>query len=146
MKIELRDTPLRPWRELENYQQAQSSAHGKFGATVSFIGTMRDFNAGDTVQSLFLEHYPEMTQAHMEKIAHEAMQRWDIVDVLMIHRFGEITPNDTIVVLAIWSAHREEAFQACRFLIEELKRRAPFWKKETLLASNETRWVDQSHS
>lgn len=144
MKIDLKDTLLQPWHELESYQNMQSSSHGKFGATVSFVGTMRDFNDGDSVQSLFLEHYPDMTRAYMEKIAAEAMQRWDIIDVLMIHRYGEIKPNDTIVVMGIWSAHREEAFQACRFLIEELKRRAPFWKKETLVG-DASRWVDSSH-
>ena len=144
MKIELRDTSLQAWRELETYQQSQAAAHGKYGATASFVGTMRDFNEGDTIESLFLEHYPEMTLAYMQKIAEEAQQRWDIVDVLMIHRYGEIKPNDTIVVLAIWAAHREEAFQACRYLIEELKRRAPFWKKETLTDNQEARWVEQS--
>lgn len=145
MKIELKETPLQPWHELETYQQSQAISHGKFGATVSFVGTMRDFNEGDNVESLFLEHYPEMTRSYLNKIADEALKRWDIVDVLMIHRYGEIHPNDTIVVLAIWSAHREEAFQACRYLIEELKRRAPFWKKETLADRQVTRWVEQPH-
>ena len=144
MKIELRDAPLNPWRELENYQSAQTDMNGKFGATTTFVGTMRDFNNGNDVQTMTLEHYPEMTKKHLEKIAQEAMQEWDILDVLMIHRYGEINPNDTIVILAIWSAHRDEAFQACRYLIEELKQRAPFWKKETLTGSNDSRWVKQS--
>ena len=144
MKIELRDAPLNPWRELENYQSTQTDMNGKFGATTTFVGTMRDFNNGNDVQTMTLEHYPEMTKKHLEKIAQEAMQEWDILDVLMIHRYGEINPNDTIVILAIWSAHRDEAFQACRYLIEELKQRAPFWKKETLTGSNDSRWVKQS--
>ena len=116
---------------------------GKFGASNIFIGSMRDFNEGDDVQSMLLEHYPDMTMRHLEKIAEEAMQRWDILDLLMLHRYGDIAPNDTIVVLAIWSAHRDAAFQACRYLIEELKKRAPFWKKETLSNDKQSRWTGQ---
>jgi molybdopterin synthase catalytic subunit len=103
---------------------------------------MRDFNEGDAVSAMYLEHYPEMTTAHLQKIAAEAQHKWEIEDLLMIHRYGQIEPNDTIVLLAVWSAHREAAFAACRYLIEELKTRAPFWKKETLLADNSARWVD----
>jgi molybdopterin synthase catalytic subunit len=103
---------------------------------------MRDFNEGDRVSGMYLEHYPAMTGEHLEKIAQEARQKWDLEDILMIHRYGDIAPADTIVLLAVWSAHREEAFSACRYLIEELKTRAPFWKKETLLADNQTRWVE----
>ena len=132
---------LQPLLEMARYQD-EHLRPGSYGATASFIGTMRDFNEGDDVQSMYLEHYPEMTQKHLEKIAEEAQQRWDIVDLLIIHRFCEVSPNDTIVVLAVWSAHREDAFQACRFLIEELKQRAPFWKKETLSQNNDTRWVE----
>jgi molybdopterin synthase catalytic subunit len=143
MKIELRDAPVNAWHELGLYQNTQTSLLGKFGAANVFIGSMRDFNDDKEVKSLFLEHYPEMTQHYMEKIANEAMQRWNILDVFMLHRYGELNPGDTIVVLAIWSAHRDEAFQACRYLIEELKHRAPFWKKETLNHTDKSRWVNQ---
>ena len=148
MNILLTDKTIDPWQVLQAYEATQQQLHGKHGAMVTFIGTMRDTNEGAAVQAMHLEHYPEMTQKHMENIAEEAQQRWDILDVMMQHRFGDIRPNDTIVVLAVWSAHREEAFQACRFLIEELKRRAPFWKKETLTNSDsdnrsDSRWVQK---
>jgi molybdopterin synthase catalytic subunit len=141
MRIELRDSPFDPWEELQRYRKEQPQVLGKAGATSVFAGHMRDFNEGDPVTGMYLEHYPAMTSAYLEKIAREAREKWDILDVLMLHRYGEITPADCIVLLAVWSAHREEAFSACRYLIEELKIRAPFWKKETLLADNQTRWV-----
>lgn len=143
MKIELRDSPFNPWEELNRYQSALGP-RGKVGAACVFVGSMRDFNEGDDVSAMYLEHYPEMTIAHLRKIAEEAQKKWAIEDIVMLHRYGEIRPNDTIVLLAAWSAHREEAFAACRYLIEELKTRAPFWKKETLLADNSTRWVPGS--
>ena len=140
MKINLYGKPFNPWEELNRYQ-SETPLQGRVGAACVFVGTMRDFNEGDDVSTMYLEHYPEMTAAYMQKIAVEAQQRWEIEDLLVIHRYGDIQPNDTIVLLAAWSAHRQAAFDACRYLIEELKTRAPFWKKETLLADNSTRWV-----
>lgn len=131
-----------PWQEIQAFQNAHPELAGKFGATSVFIGTMRDFNDGDDVQSMVLEHYPEMTHKHLDAISREAMQRWDILDTLIIHRYGAIHPNDPIVLLAVWSAHRSESFPACRHLIEELKNRAPFWKQESTKAG--TRWVEQN--
>lgn len=139
MKIELYTSPFNPWEELNHYQL--TGRPGRVGAACVFVGTMRDFNEGDEVSSMYLEHYPEMTRAYLQKIADEAQQKWPIEDLLMIHRVGNIEPKDTIVLLGVWSAHREQAFSACRYLIEELKIRAPFWKKETLLADNSSRWV-----
>ncbi len=141
MKIELSDSPFDPWLELQRYQNKQTQFKGKYGAANVFVGTMRDFNQNTDVSAMELEHYPEMTRKHMHGIADEAMEKWDILDVLMVHRYGNIEPNDTIVLLATWSAHRDAAFAATRYLIEELKHRAPFWKKETLVADNSTRWV-----
>ena len=126
-----------PWRELAEYQAGLGA--GKYGACCSFIGTMRDFNAGDSVHSLRLEHYPDMTQRFLDTICDEARARWDILDCLIVHRFGEIRPDETIVLTAAWAAHRTEAFEACRYLIEELKARAPFWKKERTAGGE--RWV-----
>ncbi|MGD8483625.1 MAG: molybdenum cofactor biosynthesis protein MoaE, partial [Thioalkalispiraceae bacterium] len=111
----------------------------QYGATAVFVGSMRDFNEGDDVQKMWLEHYPGMTEKHLEKIAHEAMQKWDLLDVLLVHRVGEIGPGEPIVLVAAWSAHRAAAFEASRYLMEELKSRAPFWKKEQL--DNSSRWV-----
>jgi molybdopterin synthase catalytic subunit len=100
---------------------------------------MRDFNAGSDVQGMTLEHYPEMTQKYLDQLCADTLSRWDLVDCLVIHRYGEMKPGDPIVLTAAWSAHRDEAFAACRYLMEELKARAPFWKKETTKAGQ--RWV-----
>lgn len=142
MQIELRGDNFDPWQEIQAFQQAHPELNSKYGATSIFVGTMRDFNEGNDVNFMNLEHYPEMTQKHLEEIAQEVTQRWNILDVLMIHRFGDIFPNDTIVLLAVWSAHRSDAFAACRYLIEELKTRAPFWKQETV--NSQTRWVEKN--
>ena len=113
-----------------------------YGATAVFVGSMRDFNEGDDVQQMWLEHYPGMTEKHLQTIADEAMQKWDLLDVLLVHRVGEINPGDPIVLVAAWSAHRAAAFDASRYLMEELKSRAPFWKKEQLDSSS--RWVEKN--
>lgn len=115
-------------------------APGSFGATAVFVGTMRDFNQGDTVERLFLQYYPGMTERELEKIVSEARSQWDLLDALVVHRVGEIYPGEPIVLVAAWSAHRGPAFDACRYLMEALKSRAPFWKKETL--PGKERWVD----
>jgi len=144
MKIELRCQAFDPWQELQTAEAAlKSSDSGQFGASCVFVGTMRDLNEGASVSHMFLEHYPEMTQQHLQNIAAEATDKWRLLNVLMIHRVGHIEPNDNIVLLAVWSAHRDAAFKACRYLIEELKHRAPFWKKETL-PNNTERWVSQN--
>ena len=140
MKIQLLELPFNPWQELHNYQETQSALQGKQGANCVFVGNMRDFNEAQSVRAMFLEHYPEMTERYLEKIAQQAMERWDILDILVLHRVGDIFPNDSIVLIAVWSAHREAAFSANRYILEELKHRAPFWKKETLI-DNSQRWV-----
>jgi molybdopterin synthase catalytic subunit len=135
--IEITPNEFNPWQYLQN-QELQA---GKYGAMTNFIGTMRDYNIGDVVKSMFLEHYPNMTEKYLQQISDTALQRWDILDTLIVHRVGEILPGDTIVLVATWAGHRAPAFDACRFLIEELKAKAPFWKQETL-ADNDVRWVD----
>lgn len=141
MTAEIRPQPFDPWQETQQYQQTHLSA-GKYGATASFVGSMRDFNQGDDITSMTLEHYPGMTEKYLQKICDEAKQRWQLLDCLIIHRVGEIHPNDPIVLTVVWSAHRKEAFEACRYLMEELKSRAPFWKKEGLTDGH--RWVDKN--
>lgn len=131
-----------PWQEIQDFQNNHPELASKFGATSIFVGTMRDFNDGADVQGMTLEHYPAMTQKHLQAISDEAKQRWDILDTLIIHRYGDIQPNDPIVLLAVWSAHRNEAFEACRYLIEELKTRAPFWKQEQ--TESGSRWVEHN--
>lgn len=134
---------LDPLQELAQYQR-EHLRPGSYGATANFIGTMRDFNAGDDVQHMTLEHYPEMTQKFLDRLCVEALDKWELVECLIIHRFGDIKPGDPIVLTAAWSAHREDAFSACRYLIEELKARAPFWKKET--TGDNKRWVHDAPS
>ncbi|HEX5636646.1 MAG TPA: molybdenum cofactor biosynthesis protein MoaE [Gammaproteobacteria bacterium] len=141
MAVEIHDQAFDPWQAMQHYQQ-QHITPGKHGACASFIGSMRDFNEGDDVKTMSLEHYPGMTEKYLEKICDEARSRWDIMDCLIIHRVGEMHPNDPIVLTAVWSAHRGAAFDACRYLMEELKSRAPFWKKETLKQGE--RWVDHN--
>ena len=142
MLIELRGENFDPWQEIRSYQNSQTELAGKFGATSVFVGTMRDFNEGNEVSAMTLEHYPEMTQKHLQDISAEAMERWELLDTLIIHRYGEIQPDDAIVLLAVWSAHRSESFSACRYLIEELKTRAPFWKKEAV--GSGVKWVEKN--
>jgi len=105
---------------------------GRFGATASFIGSMRNVNEGDDVTGMMLEHYPGMTEKELAAIIDDARSQWPIDDALIVHRVGDIQPGEPIVLTVVWSAHRAAAFDACRFLMEALKSRAPFWKKETL--------------
>ena len=142
MLIEIKDTPFEPYQRLLDYQ-AEADFAGKFGATAVFVGSMREFNQGDDVDAMLLEHYPGMTEKYLNKISEEAAQKWDILDSLIVHRVGEMLPNDPIVLVAVWSAHRAAAFDASRYLMEELKSRAPFWKKESLTAEQD-RWVDKN--
>jgi len=143
MKIKICSASFNPWQEIKDYQLNQKGLANQYGATNIFIGTMRDFNDGDNVQSMVLEHYPGMTEKQLEKIVASAGQRWQILDAYVVHRVGEIKPDETIVLVAVWSVHRGDAFDASRFIMEELKSTAPFWKKETL-ASGQTRWVDKN--
>jgi len=112
----------------------------KIGAVASFVGVVRDLNDGDEVSALTLEHYPGMTERSLEEIVSEAKSRWNIYDALIIHRVGTLLPLDQIVLVLVTSAHRGESFKACEFLMDYLKTRAPFWKKEQ--TSSGGRWVD----
>jgi len=110
------------------------------GAVASFIGVARDVNDGDAVRTLTLEHYPGMTERELEKICVEARARWNIIDALVVHRVGELRPTDQIVLVAVTGAHRGDAFAACEFIMDYLKTRAPFWKREETPAGQ--RWVE----
>lgn len=113
---------------------------GDVGAVVSFVGTVRDINEGDDVKQLELEHYPGMTQKALENIREEAHKRWDLAGSLIIHRIGKMSPQDQIVLVAVASRHRENAFSAAHFIMDYLKTNAPFWKKEWTPEGE--RWVD----
>ena len=132
---------LDPWQLTQQFQQQLTA--GSFGATASFVGTMRDFNENDDVRGMRLEHYPGMTESQLQVIIDEAKQQWPLQEALIVHRVGDILPGEPIVLVVCWSAHRAAAFDACRFLMEALKSRAPFWKKETL-ADNSERWVEKN--
>ncbi len=142
MTVAIREQGFDPYQEVNHYQQSVLNAAGKYGATAVFVGSMRDMNEGDAVQAMTLEHYPGMTEKFLEKISQEARQRWDIIDSLIIHRVGDLHPDEPIVLVAVWSAHRAAAFEVCRFLMEELKSQAPFWKKEVLTTGS--RWVEKN--
>ena len=113
---------------------------GGVGAVAAFIGTVRDRNDGAAVQSLELEHYPGMTEAAIEAMIDEAMRRFEVRAARVVHRVGALAPAAQIVLVAVTSAHRGAAFQACEFLMDYLKTQAPFWKKEAGPAG--ARWVD----
>ncbi|MFN3919812.1 MAG: molybdenum cofactor biosynthesis protein MoaE [Methylohalobius sp.] len=140
MLVKLVDHSFDPWAELCAYQE--HLAPGRYGAAASFVGTMRNFNQGERVEAMFLEHYPGMTERELERIVAEAGSRWDFLDALVIHRVGEVRPGDPIVLVAVWSVHRGPAFDACRFVLEALKTRAPFWKQERLPGG--ARWVEKN--
>jgi len=110
------------------------------GAVASFVGVVRDRNDGDAVATLTLEHYPGMTEKAIEAIVAEARSRWTIVDVTVVHRVGELKPLDQIVLVVVAGGHRGDAFAACEFIMDYLKTRAPFWKKEQ--TPEGLRWVD----
>ncbi len=110
------------------------------GAVASFIGVCRDLNDGDRVADMVLEHYPGMTERALDRIAADARARWDLIDILIVHRVGCMLPTDQIVLVVVTSAHRGEAFAACEFLMDYLKTRAPFWKKEQ--TADGSRWVE----
>ena len=111
----------------------------RVGAVASFVGVVRDRNDGADVEAMDLEHYPGMTERAIEAIVAEAMERWSLIDASVVHRVGRLRPGDPIVLVAVASGHRGEAFQACEFIMDYLKTRAPFWKKESTPGG--VRWV-----
>lgn len=141
MKIEIFNATYDPWEWAKSYQDEMNMA-GKFGATTVFIGTMRDMNEGDQVESMWLEHYSGMTENHLEKIAKKAIEQHHLDDVAIAHRIGEVLPSDPIVCVVVWSAHRKEAYEANRMIMEDLKSEAPFWKKEQIQQGG--RWVEKN--
>jgi len=112
----------------------------QIGALASFVGLVREVNEGSGVAEMTLEHYPGMTEKALAAIVSEAGRRWELIDALVIHRVGRLLPSDQIVLVAVASAHRGAAFAACEFIIDYLKTRAPFWKRELTPAG--ARWVD----
>lgn len=137
MAVRVLGAPFDPLAVLAAHRPAGDAA--RIGALATFTGFMRDLNEGDAVSAMHLEHYPGMTERSLEQLCEEAAARWGLLDVLVVHRVGELAPTDPIVLVAAWSSHRGAALEACSFLIEALKSRAPFWKRETLTGGS--RWV-----
>jgi molybdopterin synthase catalytic subunit len=140
MAVRVQQVAFDPGAELNGVHQRQLGV----GAVASFTGYVRDFNDGQDVAGLFLEHYPGMTEKALEKIVAEAQGRWPLLNVEVLHRVGELAPGEPIVFVACASAHRRAAFQACEFIMDYLKTRAPFWKKET--TPEGPRWVEGRQS
>jgi len=132
-----------PLQELAQFQN-EHLRPGTYGACANFIGTMRDFNADANISRMVLEHYPQMTQQYLNQLCEQTKSDWMLLECLIVHRFGDIKPGDPIVLTAAWAAHREDAFAACRHMIEELKKHAPFWKKE--VTDQGERWVHEAPS
>lgn len=123
---------------------AMRAGNPAVGAIATFIGLVRDVNDAAPVATMTLEHYPGMTEKALGAIVAEARERWDLIDVAVVHRVGELRPTDAIVLVAVASAHRGDAFRACEFIMDFLKTRAPFWKKEA--NSQGSRWVASRES
>lgn len=123
---------------------ALSRSH-QTGAVVTFVGKVREMNQGEAVSGMTLEHYPGMTEHSLAQIVEEAHRRWPLLECRVIHRVGRLELGDQIVFVGVASHHREAAFEACHFIMDYLKTRAPFWKKETT-AGGEERWVEAKDS
>ena len=124
--------------------QKLRSGNPKIGAIACFIGLVRDINENASVAEMTLEHYPAMTQKALTRIVEDANRRWDIIDILVVHRVGTLKPMDQIVLVVVASAHRGSAFAACEFIVDYLKTKAPFWKKEQ--TDKGVRWVEARDS
>jgi molybdopterin synthase catalytic subunit len=142
MTIIVSSEAFQPWQVLADYEQQRSGLAGQYGASAIFVGTLRTLNQGHTVESMTLEHYPGMTEKYLTLICQEAAGKWEIMDSFVRHRVGLILPNESIVVVAAWSAHRQQALAACQYIIDELKTRAPFWKQEQ--TSQGRHWLAQT--
>jgi molybdopterin synthase catalytic subunit len=124
--------------------EALTKGRADVGAVASFVGLVRDANDGHEIRGMTLEHYPGMTERALEEICGEAHARWDLLDTLVIHRVGPLVPGERVVLVGVSSAHRADAFAACEFIMDYLKTRAPFWKKESTPEGE--RWVEARDS
>jgi molybdopterin synthase catalytic subunit len=140
MKIAVQTEPFDFQAEI----QALYQDNPKVGAVASFLGLVRDINEGQGVTAMTLEHYPGMTEKSLADIVEQARVRWEVMDACVIHRVGPMRPTDPIVLVAVASAHRGDAFAACEFIMDFLKTRAPFWKKEATPQGE--KWVDARES
>ncbi|QXH36659.1 molybdopterin synthase catalytic subunit MoaE [Pseudomonas muyukensis] len=140
MSVRVQEAAFDPGLEVN----AMHAANVGVGAVASFVGYVRDFNDGLEVAGMFLEHYPGMTEKALHKIVVEAQARWPLLKVEVLHRVGALEPGEPIVFVGVASAHRQAAFDACNFIMDYLKTRAPFWKKENTQEGQ--RWVEGKQS
>ena len=124
--------------------EVEALRSSRTGAIVSFVGVAREFSGAAAVDRIHLEHYPGMTERSLQDIAEQALARWDLQHVGIVHRFGELLAGDRIVLVVTAAAHRDPAFDACRFVIDYLKTQAPFWKRES--GRSGERWVEAKAS
>ncbi|MND98185.1 Molybdopterin synthase catalytic subunit [compost metagenome] len=136
MAIRVQVAAFQPGVELE----ALHAANAGIGAVVGFVGYVRDYNDGNAVAAMTLEHYPGMTEKALAGIVEQAGQRWPLLGVEIVHRVGHLLPGEPIVFVGTASSHRQAAFDACNFIMDYLKTRAPFWKRED--TPEGARWVD----
>ena len=140
-QVEILDKAFDAFEKIKAYQAELQTE--KSGALSLFIGTMRDYNEDRKVQSMWLEHYPQMTQKYIAEQLDKVYRQYQINDIRIVHRIGEVYPQDTIVVVAVWAAHRRDAIAANHYLVEQLKSKAPFWKKEKF-KDQSTHWVSRN--
>lgn len=136
MPVRVQEADFDTGSELETLTRGRSDV----GALASFVGLVRDVNDGSPVSGMTLEHYPGMTEKALEDICAQARSRWNVIDALVIHRVGALKPGERIVLVGVSSAHRGDAIAACEFIIDFLKTRAPFWKRED--TPEGPRWID----
>lgn len=137
MAVRVQSEPFDPAAELAAFARGRTDV----GGVASFVGLVRDEHGGERVAAMTLEHYPGMTERKLAEIEAEARSRWPLLDALVVHRYGRMLPGEPIVLVATASAHRQAALEACAFLIDWLKTRAPFWKLEETPAGGE-HWVE----
>ena len=140
MAVHLRPQTFDPWQEIQQHLAADPTLRVQAGANAVFVGSMRELNQGQSVSAMTLEHYPAMTARYLTEACARIAAAHAILDSLVVHRVGAVAPGDTLVLVAVWAVHRAPAFSACRDLMEDLKRRAPFWKREETVAG--PRWVE----
>ncbi len=140
--IRVQEEPIDIAEELRSIR----GGNHKIGGTALFAGSVRDLNLGEQVSAMTLEHYPGMTEKALAEIEREANQRWPLDASLIVHRYGRMEPGEDIVLVITCSAHREAAFEACRFLMDWLKTKAPFWKLEEGADADSAKWVDARDS
>ena len=136
MRVRVQEADFDVGAELAALRQGKP----QIGALASFVGLVRDVNDGTGVSEMTLEHYPGMTEKALTAIVDQARERWTIIDALVIHRVGRLLPTDQIVLVAVAGSHRGDVFAACQFIMDYLKTRAPFWKRE--VTGEGARWVD----